>query len=124
MSLNCKKVPGNLFPYCTQISTITLGNNVETICENGCSISTSKNLYSIDIPNSVTLIGNEAFSGCSNLSVAYIGTGVTSIGKRAFAETKLVHIYYRGTMAQWESIEKGENWSSNLSYQMHYNYKG
>ena len=40
---------------------------------------------SITIPNSVTSIGEEAFSGCSGLTSVTIPTGVTSIGERAFS---------------------------------------
>ena len=38
----------------------------------------------IEIPNSVTSIGQGAFSGCSGLTSVTIGNSVTSIGNRAF----------------------------------------
>ena len=41
-------------------------------------------LASVSIPNSVTSIGNYAFSGCSSLASVIIGNGVTSIGEHAF----------------------------------------
>lgn len=41
-------------------------------------------LTSIKIPNSVTSIGDYAFSGCSSLTSAIIGNGVTNIGESAF----------------------------------------
>ncbi|MDY3229576.1 MAG: leucine-rich repeat domain-containing protein, partial [Kiritimatiellia bacterium] len=41
-------------------------------------------LTSVVVPNSVTSIGNYAFSGCSNLTSVTIGNGVTSIGNYAF----------------------------------------
>ena len=40
---------------------------------------------SVTIPNSVTSIGNSAFSGCSGLTSVTIPTGVTSIGEYAFS---------------------------------------
>ena len=42
-------------------------------------------MVSVDIPNSVTSIGEKAFYGCSNLGSVYIGKSVSSIGSRAFA---------------------------------------
>ncbi len=45
----------------------------------GCS-----GLTSIEIPNSVTSIGQYAFSGCSGLTSVEIGNSVTSIGNYAF----------------------------------------
>ena len=44
----------------------------------------SLTLKSITIPNSVTTIGKEAFSWCSNLESITIGSGVTKISKKAF----------------------------------------
>ena len=41
---------------------------------------------SITIPNSVTYIRNEAFSGCSNLTSVSIPNSVKSIGERAFSD--------------------------------------
>ncbi len=46
----------------------------------GCS-----SLTSIIIPNSVTTIGNDAFEGCSGLTAVNIPNSVTSIGNRAFS---------------------------------------
>ena len=73
----------------------------------------SKNLVSVTIPRSVTEIGSYAFFECANLADVTIGVGVTEIGSYAFCECgRLTDIYYKGTMAQWESIEKGVNWDS------------
>lgn len=41
-------------------------------------------LVSVIIPNSVTSIGDEAFSDCPNLSSVTLGSGVQTIGSRAF----------------------------------------
>ena len=44
-----------------------------------------KAIKSVTIKDGVTSIGAEAFSGCSSLASAYIGTSVTTIGTEAFA---------------------------------------
>ena len=46
-------------------------------------------LKSITIPESVTVIGSNAFRGC----------------------TKLTEINFNGTKKQWEDIDKGDNWN-------------
>ena len=44
------------------------------------------NVTSITIPNSVTAIGNGAFSGCTSLISATLQNGITTIGKDAFCD--------------------------------------
>ena len=68
----------------------------EVIVTSGDSIDKSafnnyKKLTDITIPNSVTRIGESAFSNCITLS----------------------HIHYKGTMAQWKKIQKGSWWNKN-----------
>ena len=75
----------------TATNTLVLGcqntiipNSVTSIGQSafsGCS-----GLISVAIPNSVTSIGGSAFYGCSGLTLLTIGNGVTSIGESAFAD--------------------------------------
>ena len=61
------------------------------------------NLFSIEIPNSVTEIGSYAFSGCTNLK----------------------NIYYTGTQEEWDKITKNSSWDyATGDYTITYNYKG
>ena len=65
------------------ITSITLPEGLTSIEDeafSGC------NLTSITIPESVISIGKSAFSGCSNLLSVIIPNGVTSIGSSAFYE--------------------------------------
>ena len=72
-----------LMACCTSVQgDIVIPNSVTRIGErafSGCS-----GLTSVTIPNSVTSIGNYAFSGCSSLTSVTIPNSVTSIGSSVF----------------------------------------
>ena len=72
----------NAFYDCKNITSVTIGNSVESIGHYafaGCG-----RLASLTIPNSVGTIGNSAFSLCNGLRSLTIGNSVTSIGRSAF----------------------------------------
>ena len=63
-------------------------NSVTLIDDNafyGCT-----GLTSVTIPNTVTYIGNGAFEGCSGLTSVTIGNSVTTIGNGAFSECNIL----------------------------------
>jgi len=65
------------------MSTVTIPNSVSVIGDNAFRLC--ENLTDIDIPNSVTSIGSQAFSGCVQLAAITIPNSVTGIGSRAFS---------------------------------------
>ncbi|MBI22328.1 MAG: hypothetical protein CMN05_01870 [Roseibacillus sp.] len=68
-------------------------------------------MTSITIPDSVTSIGEEAFSRCYKLTSITIGNGVTSIGHRAFARCEnLSAVTFLGDapkLNEWKDIING-----------------
>jgi hypothetical protein len=66
------------FSGCTNLKSITLGNDVIGIGDKAFKNCTS--LTSITIPNSVDRIGYSAFDSCTALTSVVIGNGVTEIG--------------------------------------------
>ncbi len=77
------------------ITELNIGNSVRVIQNNfffGCT-----ELTTLSIPNSVTTIGSEAFWGCRRLATISIGNAVTSIGHNAFSACdSLSHVYMQG----------------------------
>ncbi len=80
---------------CNNLETVYIGDSVEVIPNYFIKKS---NVRTLEIPNSVTLIGEAAFSGCTKLKRVTISNGdtpfgcmvlpdnVTSIGKKAFSD--------------------------------------
>ena len=71
------------FYYCDSLTSITIPDSVTTIGESAFSGSS---LTSVNIPDSVTTIGNSAFYGCTSLTSVTIPDSVTTIGNCAFYE--------------------------------------
>ena len=65
----------------------------------------------IVLPNSVETIGERAFACCDSLETIHIEKSIKSIGELAFEYcTKLKDIYYNGTVEEWNSIFKSDDW--------------
>ena len=84
---NCIAVPGflgsrSIFSYCTNLTALSIGNNVTTIPDYAFRDCTS--LTSVFIPNSVSTIGEGAFYGCTSLTTVNIPDGVTTISRGVF----------------------------------------
>ena len=67
--------------YANSLKKVYLGENIVTLAY---SFKYFTSLSSIAIPNSVTNIGNSAFSNCTSLSFVVISNSVTDIGYQAF----------------------------------------
>ena len=74
------------------------------------------------IPNSVTTIGDTAFSYCRSLTSVTIPNSVTSIGYSAFSGCySLKDVYYSGSEEQWKKISIDEYNEYLLNATIHYN---
>jgi len=81
---NVTSIGNSVFNGCASLAGVTIGNNVTSIgaaAFNGCT-----SLPGITIPNSVTSIGVNAFSGCTSLASVTLPTNAsfTSIGNFSF----------------------------------------
>lgn len=68
------------------------------------------NLASIKIPSGVTTIETAAFLGCSQLTNVTLPSSLTTIGEAAFAYCPdLEDVLYDGIREQWDQISVGDN---------------
>ena len=75
--------------------------------------------------NSVKNIGARTFAYCESLTTITIPDSVTRIGDYAFSGcSKLKTINYKGDEKQWNSINKSVSWDGYIrNYTINYNYK-
>ena len=124
------------------ITAITIPNSVTYI--GAGAFRNCSGLTSIVIPDSVTEIGEYAFYRCDSLTSVKLSASLTSIGRLAFGyctcltsirlpvtitdfgqgifsySKDLLDIYYEGTKAQWEAVEKAYLWDNDTgSYTIH-----
>lgn len=103
---------------CSSLATeIEIPSSVSNI--GNYAFSNCRNLSSISIPNSVTNISDYAFYECNNLSTVTIGNSVTNIGRYAFCECRnLASVYYNGDVAGWCGItfDSSYDYSNPLTY--------
>jgi hypothetical protein len=72
-------------------------------------------LTSIEIPDSIALIGEAAFKGCTFLTSMTIPATVTSIGSDAFNGcTMLETLIFKGPKIKWDNILKGQDWCNGV----------
>jgi hypothetical protein len=72
-----------VFYYCTNLSSVTLGNGLTNIGDSAFWFCTG--LTNITIPDNVVRVGLHAFESCSSLASAAIGNGVITLDNGAFA---------------------------------------
>ena len=102
------------------LTSITIPNSVTSISKqafSGCS-----GLTSITIPNSVTSIGDYTFECCSGLTSVTIGNSVTSIGRDAFYGCSGLTAVHITNIDAWCRIEFYDNDTSNPLSKAHHLY--
>lgn len=77
-----KELSYGCFSYCSSLRRVVLHDGIQIIPDR-CFDNTA--LESIELPSSITSIGNEAFAYCKNLRHFNIPETVTDIGEDAFA---------------------------------------
>ncbi|MBQ3506818.1 MAG: leucine-rich repeat domain-containing protein [Clostridia bacterium] len=98
---------------CKNLESIAFPNTINKISSQ--LLDHCDSLTNIDIPNSVTIIEDVAFQYCDNLTSVTIPDSVTVIGYGTFyACDNLENITFGGTIEQWNTIEKGDNWNRSV----------
>ena len=107
----------HLFMDGKEITDLVIPNSVTSIGEYAFTFCTG--LTSITIPNSVTSIGEKAFVYCSGLTSVTIPNSVTSIGYAAFSSCSGLKKVIVKDIAAWCGIKFDSNDSNPLYYAKH-----
>ena len=100
------------YPEGKESKNYKIPNSVTSIGDGAFSWCNS--LTSITIPESVTSIVYSAFISCRSLTNITIPKSVTSIAGWAFSSCiSLTNITYNGTQSQWNKISKDSDWKHN-----------
>lgn len=90
-----KDIPDYFLSGCTKLETLEIGNGITKI---GNRAFQQTNITSIAIPDSVTVIGEQAFNGCTSLKEVNISKNskLETIGDGAFYDTRVLKMYLPG----------------------------
>jgi len=74
-----------------------------------------RQLTEVSVDSGVRYIYKQSFTFCTGLEKLTLPETIESIGMEAFAGClALTEIVFQGTKAQWEAIEKGEDWAKGV----------
>ena len=99
-----KKIEADTFSHCSSLANVTIPDSVNEIGISAFEFCSS--LTSVTIPNGVPTIDDFTFFGCRSLTSVTIPASVTAILQAAFQGTGLKDVYYGGTQAQWDNINR------------------
>ncbi len=107
------------FNFCINLNEISFPENslviIEDIAFGACPFT------SFAIPDTVTTINTFTFHACQQLTDITIPKSITKINIWAFRFCEsLTSITYLGTIAEWQAIEKDDDWDANTpTYTIH-----
>ena len=104
------------FMYCRSLENIVIPESVTFIDD--CTFMYCQSLTSVVIPEGIQQVGNDLFIGCTCLDEVVLPSSIWHIGVIVFDGCYyLYEIHFNGTMAEWEAIEKEEDWKNNSGIQ-------
>lgn len=114
------------------VDSVTVPSSVKSIGKlafYGCSAKTVKitadgtsigdsvfmrctSLTTAEISGNVTRMGSGIFNYATGLKTVTLPTGIANFDAKFFTQTSVSTIYFCGTEAEWEAIEKADGWDS------------
>lgn len=92
----------------TDLSSVSLRSNTVGIASaafESCTV-----LQSIALPKMLRSISDHAFVGCESLKTIKLPAGLVNLENVAFGSEALEKVIFCGTEAQWNAVDRAENW--------------
>ena len=83
-AVNCNTIASDIFDYCHKLNQVVLGENVKHIPANLYSRYGGSDIKQLTIPEGITSIANGAFSNCAALTTLNFNAAACHIGDNAF----------------------------------------
>ena len=113
------------YAFCSKGLGYEVNGDTVTITGSGSCSDTSIYIPAVIEGKPVTEIGTSAFQYCTSLEKIVIPDSVTTIGDYAFSDCdELTTVYYRGSEEQWDSITIGQGNDALTEDKIIYNYTG
>jgi hypothetical protein len=109
------------FAFCYSLTSINIPNSVTAIGNYAFAFCTS--LTSINIPNSVTAIGNYAFEGCTSLTSVTCTTEALTLGRSAFGGVTATAYVPAASAALYNTIDWGTGKGGKITIEYLNDYK-
>jgi len=103
---NSKK-PAPWFEYSDSVKAIFISEGITRLGTQAFRMLS--NVENIDLPQSLNIIGANAFIGCRKLKSLSLHSGVTGINGYAFHATNLENCTFYGSRTEWEAIKIERN---------------
>ncbi|MDE6690727.1 MAG: leucine-rich repeat domain-containing protein, partial [Clostridia bacterium] len=98
------------FKECESLKKVAIPDSVTKICFS--AFYKCKSLTDITIPYGVTALYSSTFGKCANLKQVILPDSIENIYNYTFNECSIDSIIYKGTVSQWNSVNKEDKWDS------------
>ena len=107
-----KTIRNDAFWGCHSLESVSIPDSVTLL---GGSAFADCGLVSIEIPNSVKTLEGGVFQFCGSLESVVISGNITEIpGDLFHGDSSLTSIMFNGTVAKWNSLNKGSGWNEGV----------
>ncbi len=108
------RIGNGTFGYLEGVDEVVIPDTVQEI---GTHAFYCSKIKKVTLPSNLKRLEEAVLGQCRSLTEVVIPVSIEYIGKKAFYNTQSMQtLVYAGTVAQWNAIEKAENWDYNTHY--------